>query len=144
MNDMYMRRRHLLAAAAAAGLTGGARAAIAADDTISRALIGKLEGPEVVLDPALWPKAFQEAPMLAGRVAAGSLPKLAERIGADPLVIKPVHDIGRYGGMWRQGFTGPGDAWNAWRAVTGSGWSWRSTRSRRGNIIDHGRHRHEV
>ena len=132
MNDMYLRRRQLLAAAAAAGLTGGARAALAADDTVSRALIGKLEGPEVVLDPALWPKAFQEAPMLAGRVAAGGLPKLAERIGADPLIIKPVHDIGRYGGMWRQGFTGPGDAWNAWRAVTGPdsllAWDWTGNR----------------
>ena len=132
MNDMLLRRRQLLAAAAAAGLTAQARAAFAADDAVSRALIGKLEGPEVVLDPAMWPKAFQEAPMLAARVAAGGLPKLAERIGADPLVIKPVHDIGRYGGMWRQGFTGPGDAWNAWRACTGPdsllAWDWTGNR----------------
>jgi len=106
-----------------------AEALAASDDTaITRDLIGTLEGPEVVLDPALWPKQFQEAPMLAARVAAGALPAVKDRVGADPLVIKPLHEIGRYGGTWRQGFTGPGDVWNAWRAATGPdsllAWDW--------------------
>ena len=43
---------------------------------------------------------------------AGKLPSVKERIGEDPLVIKPVHEIGRYGGTIRRGFTGPGD-WSA-------------------------------
>ena len=98
------------------------------DTPINRELIGKLEGPEVVTDPALWPKAFQEAPMLAARVATGSLPPVKDRIGSEPLVIKPVHEIGKYGGTWHQGFTGPGDIWNAWRAATGPdsllAWDW--------------------
>jgi peptide/nickel transport system substrate-binding protein len=75
-------------------------------------LIGKLEGPTTVTDPAKFPKTFKEAPQLAELVKAGKLPSVKERIGEDPLVIKPVHEIGRYGGTIRRGFTGPGD-WSA-------------------------------
>jgi peptide/nickel transport system substrate-binding protein len=84
-----------------------------------RQLIGKLEGPEVVTDPAKFPRNFNEAPQLAQLVKDGKLPPVAERIGQDPLVIKPVHEIGKYGGTWRRGFTGPGDRWNGNRAVSG-------------------------
>jgi peptide/nickel transport system substrate-binding protein len=98
------------------------------DAKISRALIGKLEGPDIITDPAQWPKDYKEAPMLASRVAAGNLPPVKERVGPEPLVIKPVHEIGRFGGTWHQGFTGPGDVWNAWRAATGPDslleWDW--------------------
>src|SRR2546426_3798674 len=71
-------------------------------------LIGNLEGPEVVTDPAKFPKTFKEAPQLAELVKAGKLPPVAERIGQDPLVIKPLHEIGRYGGPWRRGLSGAG------------------------------------
>src|SRR2546430_12623016 len=70
-------------------------------------LIGKLEGAEVVTDPALIPKTFKEAPQLAELVKAGKLPPVQERIGQDPLVVKPLREIGKYGGTWRRGFTGP-------------------------------------
>ncbi|MEE9148170.1 MAG: hypothetical protein V3U27_12315, partial [Candidatus Tectomicrobia bacterium] len=73
------------------------------------ALIGKQEGPEVITDTAQWPKTFNEAPQLAELVKQGKLPPVAERIGQDPLVIKPVHGIGKYGGIWRRGFSGPAD-----------------------------------
>lgn len=82
-------------------------------------LIGKLEGPEVVTDPAQFPKSFKEAPQLAELVKAGKLPPVAERIGQDPLVLKPVHNIGKYGGTWRRGFTGPADFWNGYRCCSG-------------------------
>jgi peptide/nickel transport system substrate-binding protein len=82
-------------------------------------LIGKLEGPEVVTDPAQFPKSFQEAPQLAELVKAGKLPPVAERVGQDPLVLKPVHSIGKYGGSWRRGFTGPADFWNGYRCCSG-------------------------
>jgi len=82
-------------------------------------LIGNLEGPEVVTDPAKFPKTFKEAPQLAELVKAGKLPPVAERIGQDPLVIKPLHEIGRYGGTWRGGFTGPADFWNGFRCCSG-------------------------
>lgn len=80
-------------------------------------LIGKLEGPEVVLDRV--PTTFKEAPELAALVKAGKLPPVKERIGQDPVVIKPLHSIGKYGGIWRRGFTGPSDWTNGWRAATG-------------------------
>jgi peptide/nickel transport system substrate-binding protein len=82
-------------------------------------LIGKLEGPDVITDPAKFPTKFNEAPQLAELVKAGKLPPVQERIGQDPLVIKPVHEIGKYGGTWRRGFTGPADFWNGYRCCAG-------------------------
>jgi peptide/nickel transport system substrate-binding protein len=82
-------------------------------------LIGKLEGPQVVTDPAQFPKAFKEAPQLAELVKQGKLPPVAQRIGQDPLVIKPLKEIGKYGGTWRGGFTGPADFWNGFRCCSG-------------------------
>jgi peptide/nickel transport system substrate-binding protein len=82
-------------------------------------LIGKLEGPVVVTDPAQFPKSFKEAPQLTELVKAGKLPPAAERIGQDPLVLKPVHSVGKYGGTWRRGFTGPADFWNGYRCCSG-------------------------
>src|SRR5947199_6569 len=52
-------------------------------------------------------------------VNAVKLPPVAERIGQDPLVIKPLHEIGKYGGTWRGGFTGPADFWNGYRCCSG-------------------------
>jgi peptide/nickel transport system substrate-binding protein len=43
------------------------------------------------------------------------LPPVQERIGADPLVIKPLREVGKYGGTWRRGFSGPADFWNGYR-----------------------------
>src|SRR5216684_3313836 len=83
------------------------------------ALIGKLEGPEVVTDLAKLPKQLKEAPQLAALVKANKLPPVAERVGQDPLVIKPLHEIGKYGGTWRGGFTGPADFWNGYRCCSG-------------------------
>src|SRR6267378_2054558 len=82
-------------------------------------LVGKLEGPEVITDAAKAPKTFKEAPQLAELVKAGKLPPVAERIGQDPLVIKPLKEIGKYGGTWRAGFTGPADFWNGFRCCSG-------------------------
>src|SRR2546428_7908148 len=65
-------------------------------------LIGKLEGARVVTDPARHPNAFKEAPQLAELVKAGKLPPVQERVGQDPLVVKPLREIGKYGGSWRR------------------------------------------
>lgn len=48
---------------------------------------------------------YQEAPMLAEKVAAGELPKVVERLPEDPLVVKVKDSIGVYGGTWRQSAT---------------------------------------
>src|SRR2546428_791503 len=104
----------LVAGAVSAVVAAGALAA-----NTGKSLIGKLEGPEVVTAPAKFPKTFKEAPQLAELERGASPPPVAERIGQDPLVIKPLHEIGRYGGTWRGGFTGPADFWNGFRCCSG-------------------------
>jgi peptide/nickel transport system substrate-binding protein len=86
---------------------------------IGQQLVGKLEGPEIITDSAKFPRTYKEAPQLAAMVKAGKLPPVKQRIGEDPLVIKPVHEIGKYGGTWRRGFTGPADLWNGVRTASG-------------------------
>ncbi|MGH2550658.1 MAG: ABC transporter substrate-binding protein [Thermomicrobiales bacterium] len=66
------------------------------------------------------PTTFQEAPMLADLVAAGSLPALADRLPPEPLVIQPLNEIGAYGGVLRGSHTNPG-AFEGWMVVTDSG-----------------------
>ncbi len=44
----------------------------------------------------------KEAPMLQEMVAAGDLPPLEERIPAEPLIIEPYGEIGKYGGTWHR------------------------------------------
>ena len=65
-----------------------------AEQKIGSQLIGKLEGPELVLDPAKWPKKFGEAPMLAEMVKAGKLPPVEKRIPEEPMVVKPLQSVG--------------------------------------------------
>ena len=74
-------------------------------------LVGELEGAKVQRD-APRPAKLGEAPMLAELVKAGKLPPVEQRVPDEPLVIQPVHEIGKYGGTWRRGFTGPGDVEN--------------------------------
>lgn len=45
---------------------------------------------------------FNEAPMLAEQVAAGTLPPVDERLPVEPLVIEPYNEIGQYGGTWHR------------------------------------------
>jgi peptide/nickel transport system substrate-binding protein len=81
-------------------------------------LMGKLEGPEIVREAARTPKQFKEAPAFAALVKAGKLPPVEKRLPEDVMVIKPVHEIGKYGGTWRRGFTGPADGENGNRIVS--------------------------
>src|SRR4029453_617403 len=113
--------RSRLALTLAIGALSGAIAAgaLAQSGGKTTSYIGKLEGPEVVTDPAKAPRTFKEAPQLPGLARGGKLPPGAERIGQDPLVIKPLKEIGKYGGTWRAGFTGPADFWNGFRCCSG-------------------------
>src|ERR1700693_3975135 len=100
------RLRSRLTIALVVGALGTVVAAGALAQGSKSGLIGKLEGPEVVTDPAKQPKTFKEAPQLAELVKAGKLPPVSERIGQVPLVIKPLQSIGKYGGVSGGGFTG--------------------------------------
>ena len=119
--DGLTRRTMLRLSVLAASMTGASGIVLpgaSAQDTKPGAhLIGKLEGPEVVTDPAKFPKTFKEAPPLAELVKAGKLPPVQERIGQDPLVIRPLREIGKYGGTWRRGFTGAFDTSNGHRVA---------------------------
>ena len=53
-------------------------------------------------------QAAKEAPALAKLAAEGKLPPVAERVSANPLVIK-VEKVGRYGGSLRRGLRGSSD-----------------------------------
>ncbi len=100
----------VLVAAASTGLPALAQSP--GSGLAASGLVGKLEGPELVLEPAQWPTQFKEAPDLAEQVKAGKLPPVAQRVPQEPLVVKPLHETGKYGGTWRRGFLGPGDVEN--------------------------------
>lgn len=44
-------------------------------------------------------ESYNEAPILAERVAAAELPPVAERLPANPRVVEPAEEIGQYGGQ---------------------------------------------
>src|SRR4029453_2008520 len=79
--------------------------------------VGKLEGATIVTDAAQMPKTFKEAPTLAQLVQSGQLPPVEKRLPEEPMVLKPAHEIGRYGGTWRRAFTGPADGENGNRIM---------------------------
>ncbi|MEV0459270.1 ABC transporter substrate-binding protein [Catellatospora methionotrophica] len=59
----------------------------------------------------------KEAPALAEEVKAGRLPKLEERLPANPLVVQTVDRPGKYGGTWRTVAVGVEDA-SSWMLQT--------------------------
>jgi len=62
--------------------------------------------------PTLAPEAAgKEAPMLAERVAKGELPPVKERLPVNPLVLAPIHGIGKYGGTLRTFSNNLGNHW---------------------------------
>ncbi|HEY67450.1 MAG TPA: hypothetical protein G4N97_04180 [Thermoflexia bacterium] len=58
--------------------------------------------------PTEVPSAYNEAPMLADKVAAGELPPVDERLPEEPVVIPVVESVGQYGGTWHNVTWWPG------------------------------------
>lgn len=52
---------------------------------------------------------FKEAPMLADLVKAGKLPAVEQRVPSNPRVLKPLEEVGQYGGTWRGAYRGLSD-----------------------------------
>src|SRR5215204_2407919 len=52
---------------------------------------------------------YNEAPMLAERVASGELPPVEERLPANPMVVEPFESVGTYGGVWHRAWRGIND-----------------------------------
>ena len=61
-----------------------------------------VDAPATVDATLLADRNFGEAPMLLEQVAAGALPPVSDRLPANPRVIVPVDEIGRYGGTIRR------------------------------------------
>ncbi len=65
---------------------------------------------------------FNEAPMLADKVAAGEIPAVEDRIPENPAVLPVAESIGLYGGTWRCGFKGvsdvTGQTYMNWNSLT--------------------------
>ncbi len=97
------------AMAAVAAPTGEALAQAVSGQFAQSGLVGTLQGPT---QAAAAPTAFKEAPLLAELVKAGKLPPVAQRLPAEPMVLKPLESTGRYGGTWRRAFIGPSDGEN--------------------------------
>jgi len=116
-------RRRTVALLASLVLGTSALVAVAGQDARAQGslaqsgLVGELEGITIITDPAKWPKSFKEAPQLAELVKQGKLPPVQDRLPQDLMVIQPVDGIGKYGGTWRRGFTGPGDNENGNRIM---------------------------
>src|SRR6476620_2978072 len=72
-----------------------AQATPAAPPKIGSSLIGKLEGPEIILDAKAFPKTFKEAPTLAAQVKDGKLPAVDKRLPepSQLFVVKPLREI---------------------------------------------------
>jgi peptide/nickel transport system substrate-binding protein len=138
-----IRRRELLRLTAAAGsaaflsacvtpttTASPTPAATATPGTAGKYPLGQLEGAELITDTSKYPKTFKEAPELAELVKQGKLPPVADRIGQDPLVYKPVHEIGKYGGILHKSFIGTQDG-TAFRFANGPDsllwfdWQWK-------------------
>ena len=77
------------------------------------------EASRLVTDPAKLLDAFNEPPILAEQVSRGTLDPVEQRIGQDPIVLEPLHEIGQYGGTLRRAFVGPGDQWGIVRVASG-------------------------
>ncbi len=70
-------------------------------------------------------KKYKEAPMLADLVKQGKLPPVEERLPENPLVIKPVEEVGTYGGDLKIALLGPGDTANVyWPFIRESFLAW--------------------
>lgn len=120
MSNRYTRRRFIGYGAAAAGVvvlwpacSPGSSSNEGGGDGNAEGELPDIESAELVTDPSEFPTRFNERPEFADMVAAGTLPPVAERIGQDPLVLRPLNDIGRYGGTIRRAYLGVTDYKNA-------------------------------
>ncbi len=102
------------AVAAACGPGGGSEPETSADD------MPAAEAPAADAPAAGPPSKYNEAPMLAERVAAGELPPVDERLPANPVVIEPLEEIGQYGGVTRVAIGNPNHLFGDPQAVMGT------------------------
>jgi len=97
------------------GLMGAAGLAACSGDDTESDTFGGAGGTDLM-----------ESPMLTEQVEAGELPELAERLPADPMVIEPWQEPGRFGGTLNRATTGDDSMVTHW-AFSHAGlleWNW--------------------
>ncbi len=90
--------------------TGAILVACGAGDSAAPAEAPAAEAPAAASEAAASSGMYNEAPMLAEMVAAGTLPPVDERLPMNPRVIPVTEEIGEYGDTWYRVAVGPGDA----------------------------------
>jgi len=90
-----------LATACAKGTTEAIKTVVTKEATTAPATATVAPATATVA-PAVEGK-HKEAPELTDRVNAGKLPPVNERLPQDPVVVKPIDKIGKYGGQWSTG-----------------------------------------
>jgi len=85
------------------------QAATPAPTQAPTAAVQPTKAPEPTKAPTVAAPKYSEAPMLAELVKAGKLPPVEQRLPQNPLVVKPIEEIGQYGGTWRRAWKGPAD-----------------------------------
>jgi peptide/nickel transport system substrate-binding protein len=81
---------------------------------------------------------YNEAPMLAALVQAGTLPPVDERLPADPVVVEPVEELGQYGGSWRMVDSNDAMGWTRQTIMVEPFLKWnRDVNGMRPNLVEH-------
>lgn len=114
-------RRQLLRLSAMAAVAGGLAAcapAAAPTPTPAKPAATPTPAPTIAVTqaqptpaPQPAPSKYKEAPQLADLVKAGKLPPVEQRLPANPRVLKPLEEVGQYGGTWRRAYKGLSDRW---------------------------------
>ena len=65
--------------------------------------------PAATKAPTAVPSKYTQAPTLDDLVKSGKLPPVDQRVSDQPLVMKPIAEVGQYGGTWRIAWKGPSD-----------------------------------
>lgn len=107
MRDSISRRSFLRGAAMAAASLLAASCAPTTPEVTEPDTPAPTQAPAATATPV--PAKFNEAPMLAEMVAAGTLPPVEERLPLEPMVMDVFDEIGKYGGTIRRAFVAPGD-----------------------------------
>lgn len=101
------------AATSAAPTSATAASSAAASATEQSSSVQQLSVAQV--QPTAAPTAaaskYKEAPILADLVKGGKLPSVDQRLPANPRVIKPLEQVGQYGGTWHRAYQGLSDRW---------------------------------
>ncbi|MGQ9677555.1 MAG: ABC transporter substrate-binding protein [Chloroflexota bacterium] len=125
MSEKRLTRRNFLlisalsTSAAIAAACGPTPAPTAAPTQVPKAATAvPTEVPTEAAATQVPPSKYNEAPMLAEMVQAGTLPPVDQRLPKNPLVVQPEEEVGQYGGVWRWAQAGFTD-WLGYWAIYG-------------------------